>query len=314
MLSYDAHLSLFTPTFVNRLASSGLRLKLSKCVFLQKEVSYLGHTINSQGLAPDERKVMAIRDAPEPKNTTELRSFLGMINYYGRFLPKLALQLASLYQLLRQNVRWEWKEEHKEAFRQAKEALQSSEVMVHFDPKQEVILACDASPYGVGAVLSHRLKDGSERPVAFASRSLAVAERGYAQIDREALAVLFGVKQFHQYVSGRRFTILTDHKSLVKLLGENKRVPLMASGRMQRWAMMLSGYQYQLRYRPGSANANADALSRLPLAVTPKVTEDPKESVLSLHTLEMKPNRPITTAQLRRFTDRDGPLAAVRQC
>ena len=255
---------------------------------------------------------MAIQAAPEPKNVTELRSFLGMINYYGRFLPKLALRLAPLYQLLRQNVRWQWKGERKEAFRRAKEALLSIRVMIHFDPRKEVIVACDASPYGVGAVLSHRLNDGTELSIVFAFRSLAEAERRYAQIDREPLALLFGVKKFHQYLSGRAFTILTHHKPLVSSLEENKGVPLMASGRIQRWAIMLSSYQYKLRYRPGTTNANADALSRLPLTVKQEVTEDLSESVLSLHILEMTPARAITTVQLRQFTDRDGQLAIVR--
>ena len=141
---------------------------------------------------------------------------------------------------------------------------------------------------------------------------MAEAERRCAQIDREALALLFDVKKFHQYSSGRAFTILTDHKPLVSLLGENKGVPLMAPGRMQRWAIMLSGYQYKLRYRPGTTNAKADALTRLPLSVKPEVTEDPSQSVLSLHILEMTPARPITTVQLRQFTDRDGQLATVR--
>ena len=161
-------------------------------------------------------------------------------------------------------------------------------------------------------MLSHRLSDGTERPIAFASRSLAEAERRYAQIEREALALLFGVKKFHQYLSGRAFTILTDHKPSVSLLGENKGVPLMASGHMQRWAIMLSGYQYKLRYRPGTTNANSDALSRLPLPVKPEVTENPSESVISLHILKMTPARPIPTVQLRQFTDRDGQLTTVR--
>ena len=123
---------------LQRLANSGLRLKLAKCTFLQKEISYLGHTINSQGLAPDKKKVMAIQAAPEPKNVTELRSFLGMITYYGRFLLKLASRLAPLCQLLPQNVRWQWKDEHKEAFRRVKKALQSSQVMIHFDPRKSL--------------------------------------------------------------------------------------------------------------------------------------------------------------------------------
>ena len=213
---------------------------------------------------------------------------------------------------MRQNVRWQWKDEHKKAFKRLKEALQFSQVMIHFDPRKEVIVACDASPYGVGAALLHRLSDGTERPIAFASRSLTEAERRYAKIDRLALALLFGVRKFHQYLSGRAFTILTDHKPLVSLLGENRGVPLMASGRMQRWAITLSGYQYKLRYRPGTTNAVADALSRLPLSVKPEVTEDSSESVLSLHILEITPARPITTVQLRKFTDRDGQLATVR--
>ena len=142
--------------------------------------------------------------------------------------------------------------------------------MIHFDPRQEVVLVCDVSLYGVGAVLSHRLDNSTERPIAFASRSLAEAERRYAPIDREALALLVGVKKFHQYLSGRAFTILTNHKSLVSLLGEIKGVPLMASGRMQRWAIMFSGYQYKQRYRPGTTNSNADALSRRHLPVNRK--------------------------------------------
>ena len=162
----------------------------------------------------------------EPKPKTELRSFLGMINYYDRFLPKLASRLAPLYQLLHQNVRWQWKDEHKKAFRRAKEALQSSQVMLHFDPKKEVVLACDASLYRVGAVLSHRLNDDTERPIAFASRSLAEAERRYVQINSEELALLFGEKKFHQCLIGTAFTILTDHKPLVSLLGKNKGLPL----------------------------------------------------------------------------------------
>ena len=107
------------------------------------------------------------------------------------------------YLLLRQNGRWQWKDEHSEAVRRAKEALQSSQVMIYFDLRQEVVLACDASPYKVGAVLSHRLHDGTERPIAFAFRNVAEAERIYAQIDREAFALLFGVNNFHQYLSGR---------------------------------------------------------------------------------------------------------------
>ena len=142
---------------------------------------------------------------------------------------------------------------------------------------------------GIGAVLSHQYPDGGERPIAYASRSLTKAEQGYAQIDREALSVVFGVKRFRQYVFGHQFTIFTDHKPLLTLLGENRGVPAMCSGRVQRWSLMLSSYQYTMTYRPGSLNSNADGLSRLPSSGVPDEEEEPVEAVLALQTLSSPP-------------------------
>ena len=297
---------------LGRLDRAGLRLKLDKCAFMQKEVNYLGHRIDASGLYPNGKKLEAIKAAPQPTNVAELRSYLGLINYYGRFLPGLATKLAPLYRLLRQGVPWTWNEEHQAAFETSKENLQSDKLLVHFDPKLELTLACDASPYGLGAVLSHRFPDGSDRPVAFASRSLAPPEKNYAQIDKEALAIGFGVRKFHQYLYGRAFTIYTDHKQLITLLGVTKGVPMMASGRMQRWALTLAGYNYTLTYRQGTLNANADALSRLPAATFPASTCDPYEAVLAIHILESTSDQPVTTVQLRRWTERDPILAKVR--
>ena len=141
---------------------------------------YLGHQIDAQGLHPVEEKVKALQEVPIPRNVTELKSFLGMLSYYSKFLPNLSSELAPLYKLLRQSVPWQWNTEQQEAFERSKKLLTSSKLLVHFDPKLEIILACDASEYGIGAVLSHRIPDGSEKPVGFVSRTLTKPEKNYS--------------------------------------------------------------------------------------------------------------------------------------
>ena len=130
--------------------------------------------------------------------------------------------LAPLYQLLQKKSKWTWGTAQEEAFQEAKQQLISSSLLVHYDPDKELVLSCDACPYGVGAVLSHRMEDGSEKPVAFASRTLAPAVKKYAQLDKAALAIIFGVKKFHQYLFGRQFTIYSDHKPLQYLFNETR--------------------------------------------------------------------------------------------
>ena len=150
-----------------------MRLKKSKCHFMLPSIEYLGHKISDKGTQPTKGKVRAIVKAPAPNNVTQLKAFLGMLNYYAKFLPKLSSKLAPLYKLLQKKVPWSWGEEQRQAFQEAKEALTSAKVLVHYDPSKKLILSCDASPYGVGAVLSHKL----EHPVAFASRSLSQVAR-----------------------------------------------------------------------------------------------------------------------------------------
>ena len=118
-----------------------------------------------------------------------------------------------------------WDAKCAKAFAEAKKVLTSSDVLVHYDPSLPITLAGDASAYGVGAVISHTFPDGSERPIAFASRSLSASEKNYAQLEKEALSLVFGVKKFHQYLYGRRFTLVTDHKPLTAILGPKKGIP-----------------------------------------------------------------------------------------
>ena len=168
-------------------------------------------------------------------DVSQLKSFLGLINYYGKFLPNLSTVLFPLYSLLQEQTKWTWNDVQQKSFDKVKSLLASDCVLVHYDPSKEVIVACDASPYEVGAVFSHREADGQEKPIAFASRSLAVAEK-YSQLEKEGLAIVFTVKRFHQYLFGRHFIILSDHKPLQHLFSETRATPTMASARIQRWA------------------------------------------------------------------------------
>ena len=140
-------------------------------------MEYLNHVIDSTGLHPTKAKVKAITEAPAPRSVAELGLFLGLINYYGKFLLNLSSTLVPLYKLLQQNTQWQWKDSQVIVFKAAKEALQSSTLLVHYDGSNPLTLACDASPYGVGPMLSHRFKDRSEKPIRFASRTLLAAEK-----------------------------------------------------------------------------------------------------------------------------------------
>ena len=212
------HLSTLA-TVLQRLQQYGFRMKRTKCEFLKPSIEYLGHLIDDEGLHALPSKMEAIVQAPQPHNLAEFRSFLGLLNYYGKFIPNLATLVGPLNSLLQHSRKWKWTNECSQSFQEAKEALSSSQVLAHYDPSLPITLAGDASAYGIGAVISHILPDGSEHPIAFASRTLSSSERNYAQIEKEALSLIFGVQKFHQYLYGRKFTLITDHKPLLAILG-----------------------------------------------------------------------------------------------
>ncbi|CAC5384235.1 unnamed protein product [Mytilus coruscus] len=215
---------------LSRFKRIGIRLKKQKCAFMAEEVVYLGFKINKHGIYPVESKVEAIDKAPSPTNVTELKAYLGMLNYYNRFLPNLSQLLKPLHVLLQKDTKWSWEKELEKAFIESKQLLKSASVLVHFYPKKKLILACDASPHGVGDVLSHKMDDGSDKPIAYTSRRLTSAEKNYSVFEKER----FGIKKFHQYLYGHPVTIITDHKPLIGLFREDKPIPTMAASRIQR--------------------------------------------------------------------------------
>ena len=297
---------------LSRLEAAGLRLKLPKCFFMLSSVEYLGHKISAEGIHPTEEKKRAILDAPPPQNLQQLRSFLGLLNFYGKFLPNLASTLAPLYDLLKKNSHWHWGCTQSEAFSKAKQLLTSAKVLTPFDAKKKLCLSCDASPYGIGAVLSHMFADGSERPIAYASRTLAPAEKKYCQLEKEGLAVVYGVKKFHQYLFGQEFVIFSDHKPLQYLFSESRPVPPLASSRIQRWALTLSAYSYKIVFKSGKQQANADALSRLPLQTTMGDIPIPEDTVLMLQALD-RSDGAVSVKHIREWTSKDPILSLVRR-
>ena len=192
---------------------------------MMPEVTYCGYVVGKDGVKPLPGNVESVEAAPSPTNVTE-RSFLGMVNYYNTYLKDLATVAEPLHVLLKKGTLWSWTPKCDKAFREVKNMLCTAALLMHFDPAQKIVVHCDASQYGVGVVLGHILDDGTEKPVSYASRTLTNAERTYATIEKEGLALVFAVKKFHQYLyGGPKFQMFTDHKPLLGLFAENSALP-----------------------------------------------------------------------------------------
>ena len=230
-----------------------------------------------------------------------------MLNFYAKFLPNLSSLLHPLHLLLRDSQRWNWTIDCEKAFQSAKEKLAQAPVLAHYDPDLPLVLSADASAYGVGAVIAHRLPDGSEQPIAYASRTLTNSEVNYAQIEKEALSLIFGVKKFHHYLYGRHFVLITDHKPLLSILGPKRGIPPLAAARMQRWALILSAYTYKIEFRPTTKHGNADGLSRLPLPDSFPVGNSIEPTIFQLGHL------PVTAEEVAAATRLDPTLKTLQQ-
>lgn len=248
------------------LSESGLKVEKKKCSFFKRSVSYLGYIIDANGLKTEISKIDAVNRTPQPTNVSEVKAFLGLVNYYGKFVRNISSVLEPLYGLLKSNTKFIWSNECEKAFRSIKLLLREAPVLAHWDPTLPTYVTCDASPYGVAGVLAQRaMASGELRPVLHASRTLSPAERNYSQICREGLAIIFAVNRFHDYLYGNKFTLVTDCKPLASIFHENKAIPSMASNRLQRWAVILSAYNYQVKCIGSKHNCVADSLSRIPV-------------------------------------------------
>lgn len=307
-------------TVLSRLENAGLTLQDSKCDFFKNEIQYLGHIIDKDGIRKSPEKVKAIEEAPTPSNVAQLQSFLGLINYYRNFVPNASSILSPLYNLLQKKSKWVWTPAHQKAFDGIKKILASDQVLTHFDIEAKLILTVDASPTGLGAVLSQICEDGVERPISFASRTLTAAEKKYSQIQKEATAIIFGVRRFHQYLYGRSdpFVLKTDHKPLITIFGPNRGIPEVSANRLQRYAIFLSAYNYVIEF-VRSADNNADYFSRSHVGATGDTAGEgeardsgPEDSAAYVNFV-VEGSLPVSAQRLRTETENDPVLSSVKR-
>ena len=244
------------------LQAAGLTLN-DKCELTTRTVKFLGHIVGDKGVHPDPDKVEAIKKFPTPKNTTELQRFMGMVNHLAKYIPKVADINAPLRALLCKDNVWVWDHSQQSAFEKVKEMLTSTPILAHYDPRKTTIIAADASNHGIGAVLLQIQEDGIRKPACYISRSLNVAEKNYAVIEKEALATTWACERFSDYVFDLDFTVETDHKPLVPLLNttELHKMP----PRILRFRLRLTQYNLKVIHVQGKNQIIADTLSRAPV-------------------------------------------------
>ncbi|XP_055682446.1 uncharacterized protein K02A2.6-like [Lutzomyia longipalpis] len=258
----EEHFSTLQAVF-QRLQDFNFRVKLEKCKFFAKEIKFLGIVADQEGLHPDPAKVEAINNMPAPRNVQELRSFLGAVQFWGKFVDSMSHIRVPLDRLLKKNVRWNWSRECENSFQRFKEILKSDLLLTHYNPKLPILVASDASSYAIGCVAYHEFPDGSLKAFYHASRKLTDTEAKYSQVEKEGLGLTFAVKKFHRFIYGRKFTLLTDHKPLVSIFGSKKGIPVHTANRLQRWALILLGYEFDIKYTATGQFGHADVLSRL---------------------------------------------------
>ena len=256
--TFQDHLQNLREVF-QRLREAGLKLKPTKCDFCALQVEFLGHIVSAEGVQTDPSKTEKVAQWPTPTSRREVQQFLGLANYYRRFVKDFAAIAKPLHRLTEKTVKFKWTNECQTAFEEIRRRLVTAPILAFPDYERAFILDTDASDIGIGAVLSQVQEDGSERVIAYASRVLTRPERRYCVTRRELLAVVTFVQHFRPYLLGRRFLLRTDHGSLTWL--SNFKEP---EGQLARWLERLQEYDFTIAHRPGRKHQNADALSRRP--------------------------------------------------
>lgn len=254
---FHSHISRLAAV-LTKIQQAGLKLKPSKCRFLRNEVNFLGHVISEKGILPNPDNIKKVAEWPLPRSVKEVRSFLGLGNYYRRFVKNYSKLAKPLTELTKRNLIFSWTPRCQEAFDQLKNELTGPEVMAYPSDDGEYILDCDACDVSIGCVLS-QVQNQKERVIAYGSRTLNKAERNYCVTDKELLAVKHFIENYKHYLLGRKFLVRSDHQALKWLFSLKE-----PKSRIARWIEILSAFDFEVEYRKGTQHGNADALSRCP--------------------------------------------------
>ena len=231
-------------------------------------IKFLGHLISADGVKPDPEIVKKITSCKPPTNKSEVESFIGLVNFFGRMIPNFAELTHPLNKLRRKDEKFVWETQHQDSFDKLLKALSSKPVLQSYSLEKEATLTTDASERCIGGVLTQQ-----GRPVIFVSRNLSPAEQRYSNIEREALAIVWSCSRLRQLLIGRKFTLVTDHKPLLKIYG-NGGLPKVVSSRLTRWAALLQPFEFEVQYHPGTSIPHADSVTRLKFNSDESISED----------------------------------------
>lgn len=258
---------------MNALDSAGLKLNIQKCQFYQDSVQYLGYRVGKEGISIDKERLDEIKNYPRPKNLKMLRGFLGMLNYYKKFIPRISEMEIPLIELLRKEIKWIWDTRRQTAFENLKKSFHENLLLYSPDFSLPFILRTDASDHSIAAELT-QLQAGTEIPICFISRILKSHERRYAVCEKEMAAIVFAITKLKFYLTSAKFTLETDHSALASLMNNR-----FANSRIYRWTLLIQEFSFNIKHRPGKENVTADALTR---NKTPD-TENPHQFTVALN-------------------------------
>ncbi|UYV71593.1 K02A2.6-like [Cordylochernes scorpioides] len=275
--TWQEHIELLSKVF-DKLRQYNMKLKLSKCIFGRTEVKYLGHIISHNQLKPDPGKVKSIQDFPRPDTVKKVRQFMGLANYYRKFVKDFSKISFPLVRLTRKNQPFIWNEEVEESFAKLKMALSTKPVLAIYNPDYPSKVYTDASKYGIGAILTQIGPDNEEHVIAYYSKTLQPHQENYSAYEMECLAVIQATDHFHVYIENQPFEIITDHAALQWLFTMKKPKP-----KYFRWILSLSSKSCNIVHRSGKQQTHVDALSRLPVVniATQELQEHQQNSDLS---------------------------------